>query len=499
MLFILGALIFSYTALRACLLSITVDEAYTYLEFVRKGLFFPAQFDRMSANNHLLNTWMEIYLVKAFGSSEFVLRIPALLGHLLFLFFSARLLKEHSPLLRTLSEAEGWRGTGGEVSAFLIINLNPYMLDFFSLARGYGISLGFLVASVFYLFEFQKKNKNFHAMFTIAFAALASLANFSMMNFCIASFGIIILMIGYNTMKLDIPGNKKIISLMRRIILPTIIMIVLSGIIFPHLYKLKEAGALYYGGTIGFWTDTLCESITISCYGMNYGVWLERVAKALVLLTIVAAPVFAGLKYYKKQTQNNTLFLGSLLLLIALPATFSIIQHYFAGVPYLVHRTALPFLPLFNILFVFFILELSKVYKNAASLMYFTTVLAMVNFAYSFNLKYVADWKVDADTKEMVSDLEEIMQKNHSQDSMRITGSALLTEGLDYYKSIKQLSGWSIASTLENTGIQSNYFYLTPADFSRTEKGSMEIIKTYPTTKNILGKQRETKMFTKSY
>src|ERR1019366_4686768 len=111
--FFLALLIFSYTLIRAYQLSFTWDESFSYLQFVRNGILFPDKYEKMDANNHLLNTWLNIHLIKYFGVSEFVLRLPSLCSHLLFLFFSYKLVKDFQSIWLV-------------VASFLIINLNPY-------------------------------------------------------------------------------------------------------------------------------------------------------------------------------------------------------------------------------------------------------------------------------------------------------------------------------------------------------------------------------------
>ena len=85
LIFVLGALLFAYTSYRAAVLSITWDEAFSYLQFVRHEIFLPEKYEQMHANNHFLNTWLNIFFVKGFGVSELVLRLPSLIAHVLFL------------------------------------------------------------------------------------------------------------------------------------------------------------------------------------------------------------------------------------------------------------------------------------------------------------------------------------------------------------------------------------------------------------------------------
>src|SRR5262249_52328314 len=139
--FISSCLLFAYVAVRAFLVPITWDEAYNYLEFTRQGILLPLRFPPMAANNHYLNSWLTYLTTGLLGVSEITLRLPALTAYILFLYYTARLCNElSSPLL--------------SVSAFVVLNGNPYLLDFFSLSRGYGISYGLLAGGLLFLYLF---------------------------------------------------------------------------------------------------------------------------------------------------------------------------------------------------------------------------------------------------------------------------------------------------------------------------------------------------------
>src|SRR5271165_3095742 len=71
-----------WSIVRACVQSITLDEADTYFWFVAKpgvGIFYPY------ANNHILNTLLIWLTTHAFGLSTLTVRTPALLGALLYI------------------------------------------------------------------------------------------------------------------------------------------------------------------------------------------------------------------------------------------------------------------------------------------------------------------------------------------------------------------------------------------------------------------------------
>src|SRR4030042_6194995 len=92
----IAAIIFSYTCIRSILLSIVNDEAVTYFFFVSipiKDIYLLNAPDAHLANNHLLNTLLIKLFTNFLGNYEFVLRIPALLGHVLYMSAVYRILR----------------------------------------------------------------------------------------------------------------------------------------------------------------------------------------------------------------------------------------------------------------------------------------------------------------------------------------------------------------------------------------------------------------------
>ena len=163
-----------FEILRAARVPFTIDEASTYLNYLASNVL--AVFDLNSANNHFLNTLLAKIAWTLGGSSEFVLRIPNLLGYSLYLCFSFLILHRFI------------KNKVFIVCGYLLLNLNPYVLDFFSLCRGYGLSLGFLMAALFFFFSFLDKaspspKEGYRDLSrSLAAATLAVLANFSLLN-----------------------------------------------------------------------------------------------------------------------------------------------------------------------------------------------------------------------------------------------------------------------------------------------------------------------------
>jgi len=143
--FALGLLFFGYVALRAARVAITFDEVQSFYDYVQKGFSGLFRFD--SANNHFLNTLVVWLVSRITGTGKFVLRLPSLLAYVLYLVFCGRILKRYAPPFIV-------------VFGFVLLNANPYMLDFFSLSRGYGLALGFMMAALFYFLRFMDEKQS---------------------------------------------------------------------------------------------------------------------------------------------------------------------------------------------------------------------------------------------------------------------------------------------------------------------------------------------------
>ncbi len=124
---ILGG-VFGLIATRAWGQTVVHDEALTWFWILRpppnKGLRCP------DPNNHVLHSCLAYVSVHVFGESALGLRLPALLGSLLYLVSVYRL----GRLL--------FRDSPGLVFFVLLMSTNPFILDFNVAARGYGLALG---------------------------------------------------------------------------------------------------------------------------------------------------------------------------------------------------------------------------------------------------------------------------------------------------------------------------------------------------------------------
>lgn len=132
----LAAAALAYVVARAIEVPFTYDESHSYLHYVgaplRTIVFFHGDVD---ANNHTLNSLLMTLAARWAGRSELALRLPNVAA---FAGYAAAALF----LIRRLRHA------GSRTLGAVLLLLNPFVLELFSLARGYGIALAFVLGSL---------------------------------------------------------------------------------------------------------------------------------------------------------------------------------------------------------------------------------------------------------------------------------------------------------------------------------------------------------------
>ncbi len=187
---------------------------------------------------------------------------------------------------------------------------------------------------------------------------------------------------------------------------------------------------------------------------------------------------------------DNHLFLGSLLLLIGLCSLSTIIQHDLLNTLYLLDRTALFLLVLFNLIFVFFIAEITKEKKKAQWLIHLSALIVLIHFFITLNLSYVLEWKLDSDTKDMLTELEKTKTIPVGKETISIGISLVFDPAINFYREKNNLTWINTAWRSQGTSLLHDYFCLTKSDLLSMNKDSIEIIKTYPRTENVLAKRK---------
>lgn len=238
---------FVYILIRATTLTLTHDEAYTFLYCINPRDYT----DTFVANNHLLNTYLVLIFTSLFGNSELIIRIPALLGSIFYLigtYKTSKLLFRDTIFL--------------PISVVLLI-FNPLILEFLPLSRGYSLALGLMVMGLYF---FSKEIINDQVVLRNNYYSFIflTLAVFAILTFLYVLLSVIIVSIfielgkiqknkenniisknGKFTQKLQLILTNMINPIIKPIIIPIIILALLGFFFLIPLYI--YSGGVYWG------------------------------------------------------------------------------------------------------------------------------------------------------------------------------------------------------------------------------------------------------------
>ncbi len=330
-------LIFSFLGFKAASISFTWDEAASYLYFVQYNTWKPYETGIIDANNHLMNTLFMILEGKYLPKSVFYLRIHSLFSFLIYagsaFSISKGLVKQKSVFI-----------------LFSLLIIHPYFLDFFTLARGYAMSFAFEMLALALLLAFISKSNSGSPFLIAMVSCFAVLCNFSLLNFQLAIVGVTSLYCFYLYFQKIWSLPKLILAL-----LPGwFITAVFFSKLFPLLFKMKELGNFYFGGSQGFWKDTVNSLVVSLSYNTPWIFWVGIFLKFIVISVFLIVPVW--LIYRRKNLMDSSwkkLFAVYIILVVMISST--IIQHHYLNTLYLIERTALLFLPVFLVVTIIYL------------------------------------------------------------------------------------------------------------------------------------------------
>lgn len=425
LLILIAFVLLIYNIIKAIQVPFYWDEIYTYLRYVKPEIFILNEYDRMDANHHLLNTWLIQCFIKLFGLHEFVLRLPNILFFVVYATFAV--------LFSTQFQSYVF-----QIGCFIILLLNPFVNDYFCLARGYGISMALMLGSMYFAYMFIRENyeKKF-ASLSLLFASIGLLANFSLINYVLVLLFIYVAFVLSN-LKAHFKKPSEFYQFLLSLIAPIAILL----FTIPIILKLKKAGALFIGKNNGFWQDTIQSLIQRFLYQPKEMFWLNLSIK-IGLLFILSIGIIILVKAVKNKEFNTYMKFQVGLMLIFLFCVFAnIFQNKFMDVLFGIGRTAMYYYPLISLASIFIIYNLSKIKPTIAKFILAILVLFFsLNFTYNSNTYYAVEWQAEGDAKLMVEDLRKFYLKDKNRTDEIIVGMTFpYHDDLTFYKEIHHLN-----------------------------------------------------------
>lgn len=378
--------LFAYTSYRASVLSFTYDESSTVLEYINR--YYDYIFHRApTATNHVLNSALMKFSSDLFGPTELILRLPNLFAHLIYLLFSFL-------LVWNIRNLNGYL----KIAAFALLNFNPYLLDFFSLARGYGLAAGFTMSAIYFLYRHHQSASIFSFAMLLLSACLAVLSNFSVLNLFLGIIGLYACLSILNLLSGMRPSNLKV-----NFVLIVIFSLGLFFLIHQPIQELIERNELFFGGETGVWSDTIRSLINRSTYANDRAslVGIFLFAMMFILMSIHLVIQLIILKT-DRISFGSKLFLLFVIILVGLEA-----QHLLFDTRFIIERTALFLYPLFISAVIFSLSEFQLIEAGMKKIALGSLALLMVlNSASAANDSYTLDWKHEAHSKQLMHALD---------------------------------------------------------------------------------------------
>ena len=425
----LSIIIFVYAGIRAAKLCITIDEAATYLYHVKENWIDILLFRTggLPDNNHLLNTLLCKLSVSLFGLSELTLRIPALFGCFLYL------LGLNLSLRQIVS---GWKLLPG----LLAIGLNPYVIDFLGLARGYGLGLGFTMLGIMEMLlalaSGSGKIRSAPAQKALLLFSLATLSNLSFLLVLCAAILILALTMLFSgksgQVGSDIDFSSRFKQLFRTI-LP--VMPFMAYFALP-IHIIKKRMLFGEGGHNSFWSDTVRGLVEGAAYSSPW-FWghIDAVMGMVFIISMLAILALPLLRRTDEYAFTLLFVLAGMVFIVSLGSVF---QHYLFNIAYLEGRRGIFLIPLFLLMTI--ALGNTPLHIKGACVLpgivfglIIPSALAVHNIS-CMNLSNVNDWNFYQGTRPSMLAVKKAIEEQKYEQPRKILMAVQFEEEINFYR-----------------------------------------------------------------
>jgi hypothetical protein len=485
---LLSLALLGYSIARASLVSYNNDEALTFLYHARSSVVDIINYNSriMPSNNHMLNSLLMKASSALLGESELALRLPNVLAHAVYLTTCFFLVRAYAPaILRPF--------------ALILLGLNPYFLEFFSLSRGYGLAVAAMICSLFFALRAADSRRGLARDLWLAagFAGVTVLASIPFVNFFVAMFAVLGTIVLWRS-RPSISAPVNWLAWVGRAVQAAVPLMVTGiavlAIMLPPILKLRQLNHFYIGGKISFWADTVGSLIDGSLYNAPYEDAAMPIVQVFVAVMLLLSVGLLIVRLVRRQFDAHLTMSAIVLALALLMAASSILQHQLLGVNYLKGRIGIMFVPIFSLLVLNFCLSLGALLIGTRfrQLGPFTIVALAVllgtHAANTLNTSYSAVLRGNASTRQMIDDLTTHYESNYGQDpgaKVTVGVSAIFKPVVEYYAIARQLE-WLKLEEFNTLREDYDYYYYDTDDGRVLNKKNLIRLDVYPQTGGVL-------------
>ena len=442
--FLPGVVILTYLILRVFITPISDDEYLTWREHVNRDLVTILTNGNpdisWAPNNHILNTLLIKLSLSVFGEHDWAFRLHILLAFVICYYFLYKIIAGFTP--------SPWR-TGAYLG---IIFLNPYLLDFFSIARGYALSMAGWAAAMYFLSNYHREPSLRNLRNTMISLFLAIWANFSAIYF-LPLFGLIFLYLFYL--------NKRENVLKKHFPVLAGSALAIAAIVLPPMLTAMKTGTLVWG-TGSFFQDSLVASVDyyqhfnhhLGRFDRFNETWSKTEIKTLVLIVFwVTLQLIVLLHRETRAIYNMALFQGIGIIVIVLPL------RWMFDVAYPHHRTALLFSFPYLLCLVFALETLTDRYKLMQVFTWLILSFCVWHCFRSWNVENTMEWYQNGDAKRVFTYLEQDIAKDRQKEIYTLGAEQWQYFTMGYYAATKYKDLVKLEFSKMDTDKGYDYFY----------------------------------------
>ena len=439
--FLIGLILFFLVAKEAYVLPLTHDEGNT-IHCSTTSLKDIVSYADPVPNNHILNTLLIKLNTSLFGERLFIDRLHNFLAFIPLFFFTLAITK------RLFDDI--WL----RILLLTTIVLQPFLLDFFSVTRGYGLSVALQMISLYYFVRLLYDGKSSDLTKSLVWAALGVYANFTLLNYYIPLSALLIFYSFRQNYKIR---NQVFI---KEFITIFATGITLLAIIIVPLYKMVSTKQFVYWGNTGFFHDTV-KHLTIALRsGVDYFGTTNEVIYSTII-GIIAIIIIIGLIHQWFKKPNTKLYWMMSLLLGVI--VYNQLQFYVLDIPFLNARTALFFIPLVSIPLCLSIQNISFANKNIGfALIVLLNGLLLQHFIRGYKVNSNFEWYYDQNTYQVLDHIKSLVEAGQAPKPATLNAYWIFYPSLSYhiahgYEEYIQIAPWDTKIDQD----QSSLFYYT--------------------------------------
>lgn len=455
-----GLLVFGLAVFKAYYSPFTHDESLSYNLYA--GYSVPDIISYVNTygltNNHILNTLLLKLCGAIFGSNTLGLRLPNLLAFAAYLYIGYRLLKRlNSP----------WLLLGG----FLLFAGNLFLVDFFALARGYGLANALLLAALWQLLLVMEQPATRKHIAVLVFSGLAVLANFTLLHVALTVVAVHTFIIYRQQRPVNFPAFLKTCRY-------AVFFVLVMGALLYEPFRTIIKWDTTFGGYDTFWSSAVKGLLMVTIYVPENLSWLDAAEILTAALTIAAVLIVLNSVRQKKQSDAPVY-----LALLIIPSLLFIAQHYLLGSAYPVNRTVQYMIPLFILLLVSAVPLLPGLRKIPAFVVVAAGIWSSIYFAQHYSMRVYGEWPYDASNKVVISDIEQLRDGK----PVKLAINWMLEPGLSFERNRRQAT-WLAPPDRSGLNREADFYYCFAEDTAALAASGKKQIRVYPISKTYLYK-----------